>query len=186
MLVDSPTGHHGHRKSLIFQRILAKSVAYAHPSGITRWCNSMRVLMGVSQNDHGVYHVRKKVPEHLKGAVARLLNSPKERVSWLKRTLRTKDVREANILAKPHLMEFDSILAKASALTEKKPLRKELAEREIRKIAEHHLHAQRRRQRADDRSFLSERQSRGLQVSVGGNERGVCDQSKSFCSRRFL
>ena len=61
----------------------------------------MRVGMGVIKNEHGVYHVRRKVPKSLEGATATLMGVPKERVSWLKETLSTKDEKQAKVLAKP-------------------------------------------------------------------------------------
>lgn len=76
----------------------------------------MRVLMGLIKSKDGVWYVRKKVPTKLEEPVARLQNKPRGRVSWLKRSLRTKDVREANVRAKPHLVEFDELLAKAAVL----------------------------------------------------------------------
>jgi hypothetical protein len=56
-------------------------------------------------------------------------------VSWLKRSLRTKDPREANIKAKPVLMEFDRVLAKAASFLRDVPLRTQLSEREIERMA---------------------------------------------------
>ena len=49
----------------------------------------MRVGMGLIKNEHGVFHVRRKVPKALEVATARALGVPKERVSWLKETLGT-------------------------------------------------------------------------------------------------
>ena len=71
----------------------------------------MRVIMGVLKSKHGVYYVRKKVPAKLERAVSTVLGVPRSRVSWLKRSLHTKDPREANIKAKPVLIEFDCVLA---------------------------------------------------------------------------
>ena len=51
----------------------------------------MRVGMGLIKNEHGVFHVRRKVPKALEVATARAMGVPKERVSWLKETLGTKD-----------------------------------------------------------------------------------------------
>ncbi|MGY4173986.1 DUF6538 domain-containing protein [Bradyrhizobium sp. USDA 4529] len=76
----------------------------------------MRVLMGVIKDRHGTYCARKTVPEKPKGlqaAVARELNNGKAAQKHLKRSLGTKDLREANIRAKPVLAEFDRIIAKA-------------------------------------------------------------------------
>jgi TfoX/Sxy family transcriptional regulator of competence genes len=60
----------------------------------------MRVGMGLIKNEHGVYHVRRKVPKSLEAATATVMDAPKERVSWLKETLRTKDEKHARVLAK--------------------------------------------------------------------------------------
>jgi hypothetical protein len=56
-------------------------------------------------------------------------------VSWLKKSLRTKDAREANIKAKPILMQYDSVLAKAVSLLQVAPLQTHLSEREIERMA---------------------------------------------------
>jgi hypothetical protein len=58
----------------------------------------------------------------------------KERVSWLKQTLKTKDEKRAKILAKPVMMKFDRILAQAEALLVEHPVRTELTEAEIKRI----------------------------------------------------
>ena len=57
--------------------------------------------MGLIKNEHGVFHVRRKVPKALEVATARAMGVPKERVSWLKETLGTKDEKQAKVLAKP-------------------------------------------------------------------------------------
>jgi integrase len=95
----------------------------------------MRLLMNVTKDRHGTYYAIKKVPEHLQEAVARVLNRGKARQTWLKRSLRTKDVEQANRIAKPVLIEFDRILAQAEALQAEWPLRSELSAREIEQIA---------------------------------------------------
>jgi hypothetical protein len=95
----------------------------------------MRVGMGLIKNEYGVYHVRRKVPKLLEGATARVLGVPKERVSWLKETLGTKDERQAKVLAKPIMMKFDRVLAQAEALLVEHPVRTELTDAEIKRIA---------------------------------------------------
>lgn len=97
----------------------------------------MRVIMGVVKNQHGIFVVRKKVPKGLEEAVARVLADGRERVSWLQRSLGTKDVRTANTAAKPILMEFDAVLAKAEALLSPIPKRDDLSEREIAAMADY-------------------------------------------------
>lgn len=78
----------------------------------------MRILMGVIKDRHGTYCARKTVPAKpsgLQAAVARVLGNTKAAQKHLKRSLGTKDAREANIRAKPVLAEFDRIIAKAKA-----------------------------------------------------------------------
>jgi len=91
-------------------------------------------MSSVSKNRHGVYYVRKKVPKRLEQPTAEFLGNGKSRQVFLKRTLDTKDLREANIRAKPVLIEFDRILAQAEALTVQRPMRTTLEKREIDQI----------------------------------------------------
>jgi hypothetical protein len=93
--------------------------------------------MGLIKNEHGVFHVRRKVPKALEVATARVMGVPKERVSWLKETLATKDEKQAKVLAKPVMMKFDRILAQAEALLVEHPVRTELTEAEIKQIADY-------------------------------------------------
>jgi hypothetical protein len=95
----------------------------------------MWAMSGVSKNRHGVYYVRKKVPKRLEQPTAELLGNGKSRQTFLKRTLDTKDLREANIRAKPILIEFDRILAQVEAMTVERPMRTTLQRREIEQIA---------------------------------------------------
>jgi integrase len=97
----------------------------------------MRFGMGLIKNEHGVFHVRRKVPKALEAATARVMGVPKERVSWLKETLGTKDEKQAKVLAKPVMMKFDRILAQAEALLVEHPVRTELTEAEIKQIADY-------------------------------------------------
>jgi hypothetical protein len=66
----------------------------------------MRAFMGIIRNRHGVYEARKEVPKRLEGPTATVLGVAKRRQSWLKKSLGTKDLREAKLRAKPVLMEF--------------------------------------------------------------------------------
>jgi hypothetical protein len=56
--------------------------------------------MGLIKNEHGVFRVRLKVLKRLEVATARAMGVPKERVSWLKETLGTKDEKQAKVLVK--------------------------------------------------------------------------------------
>jgi len=93
--------------------------------------------MGLLKNEYGVFHVRRKVPKALEVATARVMGVSKERVSWLKETLATKDERQAKVLAPPVMMKFDRILAQAEALLVAHPVRTELSEAEIKQIADY-------------------------------------------------
>ena len=95
----------------------------------------MRFGMGPIKNEHGVFHVRRKVPKALEVATARVMGVPKQRISW--QTLATKDGKRAKVLAKPIMMEFDRILAQAEALLVEHPVRTELTDAEIKQIADY-------------------------------------------------
>src|SRR5215469_2945487 len=96
----------------------------------------MRALMGLIKDRHGTYYARHKVPERLQAVVARILDNGKERQVWLKKSLGTKVVAQANVRAKPVQMEFDRILAQAAAQLKKCPLRTSLSDIEIKRIAD--------------------------------------------------
>src|SRR5262249_13103619 len=96
----------------------------------------MRALMGLIKDRHGTYYARHKVPERLQAVVARILDNGKARQVWLKKSLGTKVVAQANVRAKPVQMEFDRILAQAEAQLKKRPLRTSLSDIEIKRIAD--------------------------------------------------
>lgn len=99
----------------------------------------MRALMGLIKDRHGTYYARHKVPERLQEAVARLLDNGKDKQVWLKRSLGTKALREANVRAKPVQMEFDQIIGRAEAQLKERPLRTSLSDIEIKRIADFFL-----------------------------------------------
>jgi integrase len=98
----------------------------------------MRGFMGIIRNRYGVYEARKKVPKGLEAAVARVLANGKPRQSWLKRSLGTKNLREANVRAKPVLIEFDRTIGHARELLKEQPTRTSLSPVEIARMAEYH------------------------------------------------
>jgi len=97
----------------------------------------MRALMGLIKDRHGTYYARKKVPERLQEAVARVLGKDKARQVWLKRSLDTKDLSIANKRAKPVLIAFDHTLESAEGLAAERPLRTSLSAIEIKRMAEY-------------------------------------------------
>jgi integrase len=130
----------------------------------------MRAMNGVSKNRHGVYYVRKKVPKQLEQATAEVLGNGKPRQVFLKRSLDTKGLREANIRAKPVLIEFDRILARAEALTVQRPMRTTLEKREIERITNYFFADQLAIDDEDRREGGSEQLFQGVarQLSAAG------------------
>jgi integrase len=92
--------------------------------------------MGLIKDRHGTYYARHKVPERLQAVVARILDNGKARQVWLKKSLGTKMVAQANVRAKPVQMDFDRIIAKAEAHLKEWPLRTSLSDIEIKRIAD--------------------------------------------------
>jgi hypothetical protein len=92
--------------------------------------------MGLIKNRHGVYIVRHKVPKHLEGPVARVLDNGKDRQVYLQKTTDTKDKTEAKRIAVDVLAGFRETLDQAEALLAERPLRTTLGQSEINRIAE--------------------------------------------------
>ena len=93
-------------------------------------------------NSAGVWCVQRKVPERLQAAVARVLGGKKSRQVYLKKSLGTKDRREANRRATHALADLDRTLREAEALTKQQPtqrtaLRTNLNDAEIKRMAEY-------------------------------------------------
>jgi hypothetical protein len=92
--------------------------------------------MGLIKDRHGTYCARKKVPVRLQAAVARVLDQGKDSQSFLKKSLGTKDLKEANIRAKPVLAGFDRVFGEAEQLLAARPVRNSLTATEIKRLAE--------------------------------------------------
>jgi len=76
----------------------------------------MRALMGLIKDRHGTYCAQQKVPSRLQAAVAQVLGNGKPRQVYLKKSLGTKDLRTANVRAKPVQVGFDRVIRDATAL----------------------------------------------------------------------
>jgi hypothetical protein len=72
----------------------------------------------------------------LQAAVARVLDQGKERQSFLKKSLGTKDLKTANIRAKPVQAGFDRVFGEAEQLLAARPMRGSLSAIEIKRMAE--------------------------------------------------
>jgi integrase len=93
------------------------------------------------QNSASVWCVQRKVPERLQAAVARILGGKKPTQVYLKKSLATKDRREATRRAPHALADIDRTIREAEALV-KQPtataaLRANLADTEIKRMAEY-------------------------------------------------
>lgn len=96
----------------------------------------MRALMGLIKDRHGTYCAQQKVPARLQAAVAQVLGNGKPRQVYLKKSLGTKDLKAANIRAKPVLAGFDRLFGEAEQLLVARPLRDSLSATEIKRLAE--------------------------------------------------
>ncbi|NOJ44731.1 site-specific integrase [Bradyrhizobium archetypum] len=92
--------------------------------------------MGLIKDRHGTYYAQRKVPERLQEAVARLLNSEKPKQVFLKKSLGTKVLREANVAATHVLADFNRTLAGAEALLKERPVISSLSDAQIKRMAE--------------------------------------------------
>src|SRR4029453_2622267 len=102
----------------------------------------MRAMPYLIQNSAGVWCVQRKVPEPLQAAVARVVGGKKQTQKYLKKSLGTKDRREANRRATHALADLDRTLRAAEALTTqqpqkpKTPFRTTLTDAEIKRMAQ--------------------------------------------------
>lgn len=98
-------------------------------------------------------------------AVAQVLGNGKDRQSFLKQSLRTKDRAEAKRRAPPVLMKFDGILARAASIASEQPVRATLSTFEIERMGAYYFALQ--LQRHDEFVRLgpqNERDERGLEM----------------------
>ncbi|MCK1744305.1 hypothetical protein IVA80_26655 [Bradyrhizobium sp. 139] len=94
--------------------------------------------MGLIKDRHGTYYAQRKVPERLQEAVARVLNSEKPKQVFLKKSLGTKVLKEANVAATHVLADFNRTLASAEALLKQRPGVASITDAQIKLMAEHY------------------------------------------------
>jgi hypothetical protein len=82
----------------------------------------MRSMPYLIQHPSGVFYAQRKVPDRLQVSAARVTKSTRPRLVFLKRSLGTKDRKQANISIKPVLIDFDRIIREAEALEKSKPV----------------------------------------------------------------
>lgn len=83
----------------------------------------MRAMRDLIKDRHGTWYAQRKVPERLQAAVARVLNSGRAKQVYLKRSLGTKVLKEANVRAKSVLAGFDRTLHEANERIRQQPLK---------------------------------------------------------------
>jgi len=76
-------------------------------------------MMGLIKDRHGTYYAQRKVPPRLQEAVARLLNSDRHRQVFLKKSLGTKSLKEANVAATHVLAGFNRTIADRGGLAQR-------------------------------------------------------------------
>jgi hypothetical protein len=103
----------------------------------------MNAMPYLIKNSAGVWCVQRKVPEKLEVAVARVLGGKKDKQAYLKKSLGTKDRREASRRAVHVLADLDRTLREAEALIKLEPKqpkaspRASLNDAEIKRMAEY-------------------------------------------------
>ncbi|QQO34454.1 hypothetical protein JJC00_01690 [Bradyrhizobium diazoefficiens] len=78
--------------------------------------------MGLIKDKNGTYYAQRKVTERLQEAVARVLNTGRDRQVFLKKSLGTKHLKAANVAVTHVLADFDRTLADAEALLKDRPV----------------------------------------------------------------
>jgi len=89
----------------------------------------MHAMPYLIKNSAGSWCVQKKVPEQLQAAVARVLGSKKQTQVYLKKSLGTKDRREAARRAPHALADLDRTLREAEALSKQQPAKRKAQRR---------------------------------------------------------
>src|SRR5882724_7943282 len=103
----------------------------------------MHAMPYLIKNSAGSWCVQKRVPEQLQAAVARVLGSKKQTQVYLKKSLGTKDRREAARRAPHALADLDRTLREAEALSKQQPAKRKVQQRttvndaEIKRIGEY-------------------------------------------------
>ena len=90
--------------------------------------------MGVIKDRHGTYYVQQRVPERLQEAVARVLGADETRRVFLKKSLGTKNLKEAKAAAPHVLTDFGRIIGQAEALLKEQPVVTVLTDAQIKRM----------------------------------------------------
>ncbi|WP_024509686.1 site-specific integrase [Bradyrhizobium sp. ARR65] len=92
--------------------------------------------MNIVKDRHGTYYVQQRVPERLQEAVARVLDADEPRRVFLKKSLGTKNLKDAKAAAPHVLAEFGRIIGQAEALLKEQPVVTVLTDVQIKRMAE--------------------------------------------------
>src|ERR1700740_1945940 len=92
--------------------------------------------MSLIKDRHGTYYVQQRVPERLQEAVARVLDADEPRRVFLKKSLGTKNPKEAKAAAPHVLADFGRIIGQAETLLKEQPTVTVLTDTQIKRMAE--------------------------------------------------
>jgi integrase len=96
------------------------------------------VSMGLIKDRHGTYYVQKRVPKPLQEVVARVLNADEPRRVYLKKSLGTKNLKEAKAAAPQVVADFNRVIGQAEARLKEQPVITALSDAQIKRMAEAH------------------------------------------------
>ena len=92
--------------------------------------------MGLIKDRHGTFYVQKRVPDALQEAVALVLGADQPRRVFLKKSLGTKNFKEAKAAAPLVVADFNRIIGEAEAQLKEQPVVAELSDTQIKRMAE--------------------------------------------------
>ena len=94
--------------------------------------------MGLIKDRHGTYYVQRRVPKPLQEAVARVLDADEPRRVFLKKSLGTKNLKEAKAATPQVVADFNRIIGQAEALLKEQPVVAALSDTQIKRIQPPH------------------------------------------------
>lgn len=92
--------------------------------------------MGLIKDRHGTFYVQKRVPDPHQEAVARVLDADEPRRVFLKKSLGTKNLKDAKAAAPLVVADFNRIIGEARALLKEQPIIAALSDAQIKRMAE--------------------------------------------------
>jgi hypothetical protein len=91
--------------------------------------------MGLIKDRHGTFYVQKRIPDALQEAVALVLSADQPRRVFLKKSLCTKNLKEAKAAAPLVVADFNRIIGEAEAQRKEQPVVAELSDTQIKRMS---------------------------------------------------